>query len=137
MRTITHIVLHCTACPQSATVASVQNYWRTQLGWKNPGYHKIIPANGATQRLLPDEQVSNGVGGHNAHSLHVSYIGGVDSKGNPIDNRTPAQLAEMERIVRSWLEQYPEAQVVGHRDFPGVTKACPCFDARTWWASVK
>ncbi|SHJ75862.1 N-acetylmuramoyl-L-alanine amidase [Hymenobacter daecheongensis DSM 21074] len=136
MRTITHIVLHCTACPQSATVASILNYWRQELGWKTPGYHIIIPPDGCSQRLVPDEQVSNGVAGHNARSLHVSYIGGVDGQGRPLDNRTPAQLAEMERIVRRWKAQHPNAQVVGHRDFPGVTKACPCFDALTWWASV-
>jgi len=136
MRTITHIVLHCTACPQSATVASILNYWRTQLGWKTPGYHIIIPADGRSRRLVPDEQVSNGVAGHNLYLLNVSYIGGVDSKGNPLDNRTPAQLAELERIVRRWKQLYPNAQVVGHRDFPGVKKACPSFDARAWWASI-
>ncbi|MFD2787947.1 N-acetylmuramoyl-L-alanine amidase [Hymenobacter rubripertinctus] len=136
MRTITHIVLHCTATPQSATVAGILNYWRTQLGWKNPGYHILIEPNGTCHRLLADEVPSNGVKGHNAHSLHVSYIGGVDGRGRPLDTRTPHQLAEMERIVRRWKAEHPNAQVVGHRDFPGVTKACPSFDARTWWVSI-
>ncbi len=136
MRSITHIVLHCTACPQTATVASIERYWREQLGWKNPGYHIIIAADGTCHRLLDDALVSNGVAGHNAHSLHVSYIGGVDAHGRPVDNRTDAQRRELQRIVARWLTQHPQAQVLGHRDFPGVTKACPSFDARAWWASV-
>jgi N-acetylmuramoyl-L-alanine amidase len=137
MRTITHIVLHCTATPQTSTIQSILDYWKRVLGWKNPGYHIIIPTSGRSQRLLPDEQVSNGVANHNAHSLHVSYVGGVDALGNPLDTRTPAQIAEQIRIIRRWLGEHPNAEVVGHRDFPGVKKACPSFDARAWWASVQ
>ena len=137
MRTITHIVLHCTATPQSATVPSIQRYWRETLGWKNPGYHIIISPDGTCHRLLDDGLISNGVGGHNARALHVSYIGGVDAKGKPLDNRTDAQKRELQRIVTRWLSQHPTAQVLGHRDFPGVTKACPSFDARAWWASIQ
>lgn len=136
MRNITHIVVHCTATPQNTTVESIRHYWRQELGWKNPGYHIIIDAAGGCHRLLPDELVSNGVAGHNAHSLHVSYIGGVDARGHAVDNRTPAQVREQIRIISRWLQEHPGAQVLGHRDFPGVTKACPSFDARKWWASV-
>jgi len=28
---------------------------------------------------------------------------------------------------------YPKAKILGHRDLPGVRKACPCFDVRKWW----
>lgn len=136
MRQITHIVIHCTATPQSATVASILRYWRENLGWKNPGYHVIIAPDGTCHRLLDDALVSNGVAGHNAHSLHVSYIGGVDAAGRPVDNRSPAQVREQIRIVQRWLTEHPGAIVLGHRDFPGVAKACPSFDARAWWASV-
>lgn len=142
MRTITHIVLHCTASPQTQTVDEILAYWKRPVaqggnGWSTPGYHIMIPPNGVSRRLVPDELPSNGVKGHNLHALHVSYIGGVDAHGNPLDNRTPAQVAEQIRIIRRWLAQYPDAVVLGHRDFPGVTKACPSFDARAWWASVK
>ena len=137
MRAITHIVLHCTATPQTSTVQSILNYWKQVLGWRNPGYHIIIEANGTCHRLLDDSLVSNGVANHNAHSLHVSYVGGVDAHGHPLDNRTDAQKREQIRIIRRWLGEHPNAVVVGHRDFPSVTKACPSFDAPTWWASVK
>lgn len=136
MRKIKHIVLHCTASPQTATVESIQNYWRKHLGWRSPGYHRILKPNGEVVTLAPDEAICNGVGGHNSNSLHVSYIGGVDKNGKPVDNRTEAQKLAMESVIRVWLAKYPGAEVLGHRDFAGVKKACPSFDSRAWWASV-
>ncbi|RPD46790.1 N-acetylmuramoyl-L-alanine amidase [Hymenobacter sediminis] len=136
MRQITHLVVHCTATPQTATVAGILNYWKTELGWKNPGYHILISPDGRSTRLLADELVSNGVAGHNARSLHVSYIGGVDSQGHAKDTRTAAQKAELLRILTRWRQAHPGAIIQGHRNFPGVTKACPSFDARAEYARL-
>lgn len=132
MRTIRHIVIHCTATPQTTTVESIQRHWRDVLKWKSPGYHLIILPDGSFQRLAPDEATTNGVAGHNANSIHISYIGGVDSQNRPIDNRTPQQRNTMLTLVRTLRSRYPHAEVLGHRDFPGVAKACPSFDVRSW-----
>lgn len=129
MRQIKYLVVHCTATPQSTTPESIQNYWRKNLGWKNPGYHKMIRADGSVVDLLPEGQVSNGVAGHNSYSLHVSYIGGVDAKGKALDNRTPAQREALIKVLAKWKCKYPAAKIQGHRDFPGVAKACPSFNA--------
>lgn len=129
MRNITHIVVHCTATAQTATVSSIQRYWRTTLGWKSPGYHIVVTPGGAAIRLAEDHQTTNGVRGHNASSLHISYIGGVDANNKPMDNRTPEQKETLLLMIKDWLQRYPDAIVCGHRDFPGVTKACPSFDA--------
>lgn len=140
MRQINHIVLHCTATPQTTTVDSIQRYWYgpppTGNGWQNPGYHFIIKANGEVVNLQPIEKPSNGVAGHNADSIHISYIGGVDKKGNAIDNRTNAQKQAMIDLIKKFKLQFPNADVRGHRDFPGVTKKCPSFDTRQWLECV-
>lgn len=128
MRPIRNIVVHCTATPQSTSVASIQRYWRTNLGWKNPGYHVIVKASGEAVELLPIEKVSNGVAGHNSDSVHISYIGGVDGK-RAVDNRTPAQKETLLKYLRKWKSMFPAAKIKGHRDFPGVKKACPSFNA--------
>jgi N-acetylmuramoyl-L-alanine amidase len=137
MRKITHAVLHCTATPQSTTIKSIQRHWREVNKWKSPGYHWIILPDGTAVQLLTIDKVSNGVAGHNANSVHISYIGGVDKKGKAIDNRTPAQKATQIRLLRELKEQFPDIIVCGHRDFPGVTKECPSFDAPKWWAEVE
>lgn len=136
MRTINYLVVHCTATPQNTTVASILNYWRTALGWKNPGYHIVIEANGTCHRLLDDSIPSNGVAGHNASALHVSYIGGIDARGHGLDTRTAEQKRELLRILTRWRQEHPQARIQGHRDFPNVHKECPSFDARAEYAHL-
>ncbi len=137
MRKIKYIVLHCTATPQSATVESIKRYWRENLGWKNPGYHHIISADGTITDLLPIQELANGVAGYNSNSIHISYIGGVDEKGRPFDNRTAKQFLSQLQLVHKYIDLFPEAVIAGHKDFPMVQKACPSFEVTVWLKSVK
>jgi N-acetylmuramoyl-L-alanine amidase len=123
MRRIDNIVIHCTATPQSAKVSSIVRYWKDVLGWKNVGYHKIIDSDGCVHILAPDSDVTNGVSGHNSRSLHVAYIGGQHR-----DDRTEAQKEALKHVVNEWKGLYPNARILGHRDFKGATKACPNFE---------
>jgi len=129
MRNITHLVVHCTATPQTTTVESIQRHWREVLKWKSPGYHQLIDASGRIHILAPDSAVCNGVAGHNATSLHVSYIGGVGANGKALDNRTFAQKSSLINVLQNWRKLYPIAKICGHRDFPNVRKDCPSFNA--------
>ena len=107
-------------------------------GWKVPGYHYIVEADGTIINTLPIEQVSNGVAGHNSHIINVCYIGGVDiSKPGlpPIDNRTPAQKVALIGILRQLKAKFPGAEIVGHRDF-NPCKACPSFNARKEYEGI-
>jgi N-acetylmuramoyl-L-alanine amidase len=136
MRKINYIVLHCTATQPDATISSIQNYWRSVMLWRNPGYHLIIKADGDYDRLAEDKDVTNGVAGHNANSIHISYVGGVDTKNKPKDTRTDKQKTTLLTLVRTMRSRYPGAKIVGHRDFPGVKKACPSFDVAKWLEEV-
>lgn len=135
MRRIDWLVVHCTATPQTTTVASIQRYWRENLKWKSPGYHFLIEANGTVHDLQPINLPSNGVAGHNANSIHISYIGGVNSQ-RAVDNRTDAQKREILRLLTDLKKQFPNAKIQGHRDFPRVAKACPSFDAKTEYSAL-
>lgn len=132
MREINNIVIHCTATPQSTSIESIKNYWRNELGWRNPGYHYIIEPDGKVTLLHPIERVANGVRGHNQNSLHIAYIGGVDENNNPKDNRTRQQCLSLLALINEFHEIYPEARILGHRDFPNVPKDCPSFPVNTW-----
>lgn len=129
MRKISHIVVHCTATSQRATVESIQKYWKEQLKWKSPGYHFIVLPDGTIRQLLDVEKISNGVAGFNHSLINISYIGGIDGTGKPIDNRTAAQKASLLKKLKELKAIYPNAVICGHRDFPNVKKACPSFDA--------
>lgn len=136
MRGIKYIVLHCTATSQRTTVASILKYWRNFLGWQNPGYHFIIKADGEVVQLHPIEKVANGVRGFNSVAIHIAYMGGVDRNQKPLDNRTPEQRFQQMRLVKELKRKFPTAEIKGHRDFPGVIKACPSFDVAQWLKEV-
>ena len=125
MRDIRYIVFHCTATSQDAKVENIVKYWKERLGWKNPGYHFIIEATGEVTQLQPISKPSNGVRGYNANSIHISYIGGKD-----IDDRTTNQIIAQKAILKTLLASFPNAEVLGHKDFPNVSKSCPRFNAK-------
>lgn len=143
MRKIKYIAVHCTGGNQRQTISDLRAEFR-QKGWKNPGYHYVVEADGKVTQLLDDERVSNGVKGWNSRILNVAYMGGLDRK----DNRTDAQKVSLLRLLRMLKKRYPDAIIQGHRDFsPDLNgdgritrnewvKDCPCFDARAEYATL-
>ena len=82
--------------------------------------------------MLDEKKNSYGVYKHNSECISIAYVGGIDKEGKPVDNRSDAQKHAMFDIIVRLTEKYPKAEVLGHRDFPGVKKACPCFDVKDW-----
>ena len=136
MRNINYIAIHCTATQPESSIASIQNYWKNNLGWKNPGYHYIIDRFGNVVNLLPIELVSNGVQGYNSQTINISYVGGIDKSGKPKDTRTEAQKQSILKILNELRVKFPKAKIQGHRDFPNVKKACPSFDAKKEYSLI-
>lgn len=135
-RNIKNIVVHCTATPVMATVEAIKRYWKEVRKWGDtPGYHYLIHRDGEVEQLLDENKVSYGAYGHNKDSVHIAYMGGVDLKGNPCDNRSQRQKDSMFDLIMELMEKYKKAKALGHRDFEGVKKACPCFDVREWLAN--
>lgn len=131
MRIIKYIVIHCTATQPNTKKEAILNYWKNTLKWKSVGYHRLIDANGIIHELANYDQITNGVKGYNCESIHFSYIGGIDEAGRPKDTRTIKQKESLLYLVEKAKKKYPEAIVLGHKDFKGVVKACPSFDAKT------
>lgn len=143
MRKIEKIIIHCSAGNQKAKAADIV-YFHTGPkgkgcnGWKTPGYHYFIEADGKVVQLVPLDRVSNGCKGHNSTAVNVCYAGGVDlSKPRPyppVDNRTPAQKAALRRLLAELRRQFPEAEIHSHSDF--ANKACPSFDATAEYSDI-
>lgn len=47
-----------------------------------------------------------------------------------IDNRTEEQKESLFLILSGLIDKYPNSEILGHRDFKGVKKYCPSFDAK-------
>jgi len=138
MRKINYIVVHCTATPPNTTVESIKRFWKDVRGWGDtPGYHYLIMRDGEVKQLLDESKISYGAYGHNQECIHVSYIGGIDEHGKPQDNRTALQKEIMYSKLIELSKKYPDAKILGHRDFPNVAKACPSFDVRDWFKNYK
>ena len=150
-RNIQYIAVHCTAGSQKTTISSLLAVFKAR-GFKNPGYHYVISADGIVHNLLSEDQVSNGVKGFNSVSINVAYIGGVISQEGvlkSIDNRTPEQKVSLRKLLGELKKRYPQAVIQGHRDFsPDINgngivdpweriKDCPCFDAKVEYADIK
>lgn len=137
-RQIKFIVVHCTATQPQVSVESIKRYWKEQKGWGDvPGYHYIVPPDGSLVKLWPETKNSYGVYAHNSECINIAYIGGIDKMGKPQDTRTEAQKQTLYKAIVELTSKYKGAQVLGHRDFPGVKKACPSFDVRAWLAAYK
>jgi N-acetylmuramoyl-L-alanine amidase len=134
-RKIKWLSIHCTATPVTATVASIRNYWRKKLGWKNDGYHIVFPYEGGFTVLADFNTICNSVQGFNSNGLGYSYIGGIDKNGKPIDNRSESQKRLMKVAVEETRLILEEIGVKGHYEF-GAKKACPCFKASEEYKKV-
>ena len=136
MRDIKFLAVHCTATQQAATVESIKRYWKEEKKWRNPGYHYIVLPDGSVDQLLPINEVSNGVAGYNSVTINICYIGGITKQGKSVDNRTDAQKETILRLLKDLKERFPGAVIQGHRDFPGVKKDCPCFNAKIEYSKL-
>lgn len=143
MRKIKYIAVHCTAGSQKATVNDLLAEFKRK-GWKAPGYHYVITADGKIHQLLDTEKVSNGVKGFNSVTVNIAYTGGMDG----VDNRTDEQKKSLVPLLKLLRKRYPDAVIQGHRDFsPDLNgngkieksewiKMCPSFDAKTEYKDI-
>ena len=128
-RTITEIIIHCSATPEGKdfTVQDIRR-WHKQQGWSDIGYHYVVYRNGHIEPGRDVDLIGAHCEGHNAHSIGICYIGGMDRQNkNPKDTRTLQQKAAILSLLIDMRKLYSKAKIYGHRDFS--SKACPSFDA--------
>lgn len=129
MRTITLIILHCSATRegQSFGFEDCRRDHIRHRGFRDIGYHYYITRDGTVHWGRPLEQVGAHCRNHNCHSIGICYEGGLDAEGRAKDTRTEAQKISLSALVGELKERFPQALVVGHRELdPG--KECPCFE---------
>lgn len=128
MRTITLIIIHCSAVIPSQTSSAAQiDTWHKARGWSGIGYHYVIRRDGTIENGRPEHKVGAHCTNHNKHSIGICYEGGLDSQGHPSDTRTPEQTATLRALIESLHDSYPHALILGHHDLD-PRKSCPCYD---------
>lgn len=136
MRTITLIVVHCSAVrPCQTSTARQIDAWHRERGWQGIGYHYVVRRDGSVEPGRPEHIPGAHVEHHNPHSIGVCYEGGLDAEGRPADTRTEAQRESLLRLLAVLKQRYPRALIVGHNTLDPL-KACPCFDAVREYSGV-
>ncbi len=143
MRTITLIILHCSATLLGSSYSFEQCRYdhMHHRGWKDIGYHYYVEQDGSIHRGRPEAEVGAHCKHHNQHSIGICYEGGLDAQGRACDTRTPAQKEALLELLTDLHRRFPMALILGHRDLsPDLNgngliepneylKQCPCFDA--------
>lgn len=131
MRTITLIIIHCSATPQGSSL-SFEECRRDHImhrHFRDIGYHYYITRDGVVHEGRPIEKVGAHCEGHNSHSIGVCYEGGLDANGKPADTRTDAQRKALKSLIEDLHQRFPKALIVGHHDL-NPSKACPGFEVK-------
>lgn len=130
--TVKYLTIHCAATPEGRHVTHEQITEWDKAKFGQTSYHWVVELDGIMHRTLRDDQKGAHVGGANTGNIGICYIGGVDKKLNPKDTRTDIQKKSLLTLVRTYKSRYPDITIRGHRDWPGVNKACPSFDVAAW-----
>ena len=137
MRHISKIIIHCAATRPSSDIGAAEiRRWHIEgNGWSDIGYHGVIRRDGTLESGRPMDQAGAHTSGQNKDSIGLCLAGGVKEDGKtPENNFTPEQWKTLERVVKELVKRFPGVTVHGHNEF--ANKACPCFDAKAWWAKV-
>jgi len=117
-----YLVVHCSDSPQGrGDTAETIHRWHRERGWDGIGYHYVILESGKVENGRPHYWEGAHVRGHNADSLGICLIG--------VDSFSKAQLKALRALLEDLEGQYPEAEIVGHRELD-PHKTCPNFDVQ-------
>ena len=151
-KALQYLVIHCTATPEGREVsaADIRRWHTAPVSEGRPGL-----ASGRIYRPFSLGRHGGAVGreqrgrirgpvGNNKRRGWLQRCGAAyclrwrlcrrrqDAEGHP---NTRAEEA-LERYVIDFHEKNPKVKIVGHRDLPGVRKACPSFDVAAWLKSI-
>jgi len=125
------ITIHCTATKASMDIGAKEiKKWHVKgNGWSDIGYHYIIRRDGTIEEGRPLNRQGAHVKGYNKNNIGISYVGGLDDNMKPEDNRTQDQKDSLDELINNLCQEFNIEDIRGHRDYPGVSKACPCFNS--------
>lgn len=128
MRKINEIIVHCSATKPKVDIGAAEiRQWHVKDNhWADIGYHYVIRLNGTIEKGRAEWRAGAHCIGHNAHSIGVCYVGGLDQNGKSADTRTPEQKKALLKLLRELKSRY-HCDVHGHNEF--AKKDCPCFNA--------
>lgn len=135
-RIINEIIIHCSATVEGKdyTTEDIKK-WHKARGFSDIGYHYIIYRDGSIHNGRNVNISGAHCTNHNAHSIGICYIGGVDKYNKPKDTRTLEQKNSLKNLLLKLKVLYSKATIHGHCEY--ANKACPCFNVKKEYLNIK
>ena len=125
MKDIEHIIIHCSASPDTRISVDAEEIHRWHLGnhWDGIGYHYVIKRNGEIEAGRPEYWNGSHAKGYNHNSLGVCLVGEKEFSDE--------QYTSLSILIRELKGRHILAEVIGHKDV-NIHKTCPNFDVKSW-----
>ena len=90
--------------------------------WEDIGYHYLIDKKGKIHVGRSEKFIGAHVFGHNKNSVGICLIGNFDE-----EKPTKRQIRILIKFLKNKIKKFkiPIKNILGHREFSGVTKTCP------------
>ena len=139
MRDIKGIIIHCSATKPSMDIGAdeIRDWHVKGNGWSDIGYHYVIKRDGSLESGRNIKKNGAHTKGHNAGTIGICVVGGIDDKGEPKNNYTPNQWESLKTLIEVLcFNDYMQSgfYIKGHNEFS--SKACPSFDVQDWLKTV-
>lgn len=130
------IAIHCSATPPNRDIGAAEiDVMHKQRGFERIGYNYVIRRDGRLEIGRVEGETLAHAQGYNKDAIAICLVGGVNEHNAPKANFTDAQMRTLRTAVDFLRIKYPQADLIGHRDLPGVLKDCPCFNVKHWCAT--
>lgn len=128
---ITTLTIHHTVSPPDRSIESIASYHVNSNGWPGIGYHFVIKDDGRIYQTNYLETKSYHAGSYTAPGDENAVSVGVTLQGDFTNDPPPqAQLDAARELVAYLKGVLPSVTaVLGHRQMPGASTACP---GATW-----
>jgi len=143
MRKITQISIHCSDTSIGSAIA-YDKYHREHNHWSAIGYHYVIlngnAGNGYESMLDGSLEVGRSINqtpaavrGYNKGMIAICLTGTEES------GFTMNQFETLYKLLKYLMNKYKVSSrdVKGHRDYPKVTKNCPCFEVSSFVSAME
>ena len=137
--------VHCTANRPKSNITKKNGkayLWgeAQKRGFHTYGYNFVVYENGQSDTLIPinrntlvePNERACGVRGYNKISIHVAYVGGLNSLGYPTNTLTIPASHELQRILDEIKEISPKTMICPHNKYSYQKKACPSFNFKCY-----
>lgn len=132
MRAINELILHCSATKASQDIGAkeIRNWHVNGNKWYDIGYHYVIKRDGTLEKGRDDTKIGAHCSGHNAHSIGICLVGGLNEQGKVEDNFNKEQFDTLSTLIKDLRNKYETSSnhvfIEGHNTY--AAKACPVFD---------